>query len=180
MGTFINFHLAYKDSSGNRISSEVQARLIITEAQKRIASGASGVSITYSANFSQTTKIHQVYDVFGWNTHTSGANQADVIQAMERLMASEYTALQGKLRIAPITTISKSVCGDAAHMTLVAMDLEYIKDLLDDGIDILGWMNQDSTSRYAVGGGIIAALPANIEHLIQSTLNDYHQGYSNN
>ncbi len=177
MGSLFNFYLPYKDESGNNLSAFDQALAIIAEAQKLISIGSSGVAITYSANYAQTVTIHQTYESGHWNTNTSGANQAAVMEAMESLMGGKYSTLQRRLQIAPITTMTYSDYGGRTHQQVVESDLEYIKFLLDQGWDVLGWQNQSSIPGYAIGGGI-ATLPREINTLIQTTLAKYAIDYA--
>lgn len=174
--SFINFYLAYIDESGNDVSAHDQALAIICEAQKLISQGSPGVAITYSANYDQTVRIHKTYESGQWNTHTSGSNQAAVMQAMESLMGGTYSTLQRRLEIAPITTMTHRDYGGRTHQQVVESDLEYIKGLLEKGWDVLGWQTQSSIPRYAIGGGI-ATLPADIDTLIQTTLAQYAVDY---
>ena len=168
MGQFINFYLPF-----NGVSNEDQALSIIKEAQKLIAAGSPGVAITYSANYGQTVTINKTYDSGGWDTGTNGSNQAAVMHDMETLMGKKYTALQHKLEIAPITTMTYTDYGKYTHKQVIESDLEHIKALLKKGWDVLGWINQDSKPNYAVGGGVAGALPKEINDLIQTTLADY-------
>ncbi|HEY9752323.1 MAG TPA: NADAR family protein [Coleofasciculaceae cyanobacterium] len=176
MGSLFNFYLPYKDESGNNLSASDQALAIIAEAQKLISRGSCGVAITYSANYAQTVAIHKTYESGRWNTNTSGANQAAVMQVMESLMADKYSTLQRRLQIAPITTMTYSDYGGHTHQQVVESDLEYIKSLLDKGWDVLAWQNQSSIPGYAIGGGI-ATLPKEIDTLIQMTLVQYAVDY---
>ena len=100
-GRFINFCLDY-----SKLSSQQQAEKILKKADELIADSINGVAITYSANYGQTRKIQQVYLAGGWHTQTNGSNQAQVMHAMESLMADTYQHLQGKMRIVPITTMN--------------------------------------------------------------------------
>lgn len=178
MGHFIDFYLEYdKFPPGN---SKEQATTIIEEANKRIKAGCPGVAITYSANYGQAKKINQTYDSGDWNTGTSGSNQADVMREMELLLSNDASTLQGKLQIAPITTLSyeHDGFGTFTHEEVVRNDLKHIKHLLDENWDILGWINQSSNPRYAVGGGVVAALPKHIDDLIQNTLSQFAANYS--
>ena len=180
MGHFIKFLLPYKDDKGNYLSSGAQAHSVIEEAKKRINAGAKGVAITYSANYGQTLAIHKTYKAGDWNTHTGGANQAGVITAMEKLMGTTETSLQGKLQIAPITTMTyePNGYGDYTHKEVIEADLKYIKTLLEQGWDVLGWVNQDTNPDYAVGGGVARSLdqhnkpyfPKELSDLTQETL----------
>ena len=177
MGQFINFYLEYvKFPPGN---SREQAEKIIATAKNRIDAGASGLAITYSANYGQTKKIHQTYELGGWNTGTSGANQAEVIREMELLVDNKTVALQKKIRIAPITTLTYEPdgFGNFTHEEVVRQDLDRIDGLLNSGWDVLGWVNQSSNPRYAIGGGVVASLPKHIDDLIQKTLSQFASDY---
>ena len=58
------------------------------------------------------------------------------------------------------------------HITVVKDDLAQIKQMLENGWDILGWQNQTTIKgkhKYAVGGGV-AILSDDISNEIQSTL----------
>ncbi|WP_299684659.1 hypothetical protein [uncultured Dokdonia sp.] len=188
MGHFVKFLLPYKDDHGNMISSDSQAFSVIEEAKKRIKAGAKGVAITYSANYGQTLEIHKTYNAGDWNTHTAGANQAGVMTAMENFMGTTETALQGTLQIAPITTMSyeSNGYGDYTHKEVVEADLKHIKSLLDQGWDVLGWVNQDTDPEYAVGGGVAKSLdqygkpyfPKELSDLVQQTFKKYTADYA--
>jgi len=183
-GKFINFDLPYA-KNGVTVPAGKQAEQICTEAQSLLGQGAAGVAITYSANYDQTQTINKVYADGGWDTGTNGANQAAVMYAMEQLMGSTYSNLQGKLHIAPITTMNGYVnplipWNDTVLMGLVKIDLAAIEKYITDGWDMLGWQNQKTvnnpTHPYAIGGGI-ATLPANVSAEIQSTLIGYSKKY---
>ena len=178
-GRFVNFYLPFLDENGDEISAKDQALLIIAEAQKRIAAGSPGVSITYSANYGQTKKIHRVYNEGGWDTQTGGANQANVMYEMEKLMRDTYPELQRHLQISPITTMTGGVpYGDKTHKEVVETDLAYIKGLLDDNWNVLGWINKDDKPVYfAIGGGEVKNLPLDISDLIQTTLTQYSKDF---
>lgn len=181
MGRFINFYLAYQDGSGKTVSSHDQALAIIAEAQELIEGGSPGVAIIYSANYGQTLMIHKTYGSGGWDTHTDGANQAQVMAAMEAMMGGEFSSLQRHLEIAPITTMTYSGYGGQTHEQVIESDLKHIKSLLDKGWDVLGWQNQDSvknpTAPYAVGNSTSGPLPKAINDLIQTALAKYAVDY---
>ncbi|MFM7448558.1 MAG: NADAR family protein [Leptolyngbyaceae cyanobacterium] len=101
------------------------------------------------------------------------------MQVMESLMGGKYSALQRRLEIAPITTMTYSDYGGRTHQQVVESDLEYIKFLLDKGWDVLGWQNQSSIPGYAIGGGV-ATLLQEIKTLIQTTLAKYAVDYPDN
>lgn len=181
MGRFINFYLAYQDGSGRTVPARDQAHAIIAEAQELIDRGSPGVAIIYSANYDQTLMIRKTYGSGGWDTHTDGANQGQVMAAMEAIMGSEFASLKHQLEIAPITTMTYSGYGGQTHEHVIESDLTHIKSLLDKGWDVLGWQNQDSvknpTAPYAVGNSTSGPLPKTFNDLIQSTLAKYAVDY---
>lgn len=179
IGHFVNFYLPFINENGELISAKDQAMAIIEEAQKRISKGSPGVAITYSANYRQTLIIRQIYYSGGWETHTYGANQAEVMYKMEYLLRTTYKELQRNLQIAPITTMTGGIpYGEKTHQEVVAIDLAYIKTLLDDNWDVLGWINKiQNPLRYAVGGGVVKNLPQEINDFIQTTLTEYSMDY---
>ncbi len=171
-GKFIDFYLPYSQD-GNYISAKSQAQKILQEADTLLKKGSFGVAIIYSANYDQTKTIRKTYTEGKYKTGTSGANQANVMTEMENLLDTpNYQHLQGKIRIAPITTLTYSDYDGKDHITVVKDDLAQIKQMLKNGWDILGWQNQTtikSKHKYAVGGGV-ASLSHDISHEIQSTL----------
>ena len=167
-GKFIDFYLPYSQD-GNHISAKSQAQKILQEADTLLKTCSFGVAIIYSANYGQTKTIRKTYAEGGYKTGTSGANQANVMTEMENLLDTpNYQHLQSKIRIAPITTMTYSDYDGKDHITVVKDDLAQIKQMLENGWDILGWQNQ-TTKKYAVGGGI-ANLSHDISDKIQSTL----------
>ncbi len=174
-GKFIDFHLPYRDSN-NEISSNKQADSILKKAQTLIEDGSIGVGIIYSANYQQTQDIREAYETGDYKTGISGANQADVMRAMEELLSSKFQKLQGKMHIAPITTI---VDENMDQMTVIKEDLDHIQHMLDKGWTILGWQNQDTMHTdhpYAIGGGIVT-LPTAISNEIQNRLKEFAKDY---
>lgn len=167
-GTFYPFFLPYAEN-GHPVPSIEQASRIIAEARKRLNEGAKGFAITYSANFGQTLEIRKAYAAGAWCTDISGANQAEVMHFMELLLGQTSVPLRGKIRIAPITTMTYSGFGGLSHMQVVQNDLLEIRKLLESGWTVAGWVNQKSDPDYAVGGGI-ARLTSGISTLIQQTL----------
>jgi hypothetical protein len=167
-GKFIDFYLPYSQD-GNHISAKSQAQKILQEADTLLKTCSFGVAIIYSANYDQTKTIRKTYTEGGYKTGTSGANQANVMTEMENLLDTpNYQHLQSKIRIAPITTMTYADYDGKDHITVVKDDLAQIKQMLENGWDILGWQNQ-TTKKYAVGGGI-ANLSHDISDKIQSTL----------
>lgn len=184
-GTFLNFNLPFLQN-GEFVPSREQAEKILKKATELIANGAQGVAITYSANYGQTRDIEKTYSAGGWNTQIFGANQAEVMYEMELLLGSQYAALQGKMRIVPITTMDgyddpDGPWNDDLHLEIVTADLARIKTYLENGWTVLGWQNQHTvdnpTHPYAVGGGI-AILPQAISDKIQRTLMEYAETYA--
>ena len=171
-GKFIDFYLPYSQD-GNHISAKSQAEKILQEADTLLKKGSFGVAIIYSANYDQTKTIRKTYTEGKYKTGTSGANQANVMTEMEKLLDTpNYQHLQGKIRIAPITTMTYSDYDGKDHITVVKDDLAQIQQMLENGWDILGWQNQTtikSKNKYAVGGGV-ATLSQDISDEIQSTL----------
>lgn len=153
-GQFVNYYLPYSEN-GAPVPPDQQALRILKTAQSLLAGGAIGVAITYSANYQQTQIIGQTYATGGWNTGTSGANQAAVMTEMESLEGTAaWSSLQGKVRIAPITTMPYSNYGRKTHDQVIADDLANIKKLLNAGWTVLGWVNNSTQPNYAVGGGV--------------------------
>jgi hypothetical protein len=171
-GKFIDFYLPYSQD-GNHISAKSQAQKILQEADTLLKTCSFGVAIIYSANYGQTKTIRKTYAEGGYKTGTSGANQANVMTEMENLLDTpNYQHLQSKIRIAPITTMTYADYDGKDHITVVKDDLAQIKQMLENGWDILGWQNQTtikSQNKYAVGGGI-TNLSHDISDEIQSTL----------
>ena len=180
-GAFINYILAYKKDD-IYISAKNQALNILEKARTLINDKAIGVAITYSANYGQTLQINKVYNEGGWNTETSGANQAEVMSNMELLLETTYKSLKTKIRIAPITTMNaytnpldpwRLFVSFRPVENIVNEDLKRIKNLLEHGWTVLGWQNQDTAinieAPYAIGGGI-AKLPFSVNKKIQETL----------
>lgn len=184
IGNFINFLLTYKGRT-----PDDQAILILQKAQALIDSGSKGVLITYSANYGQTQKINNTYENGQFDTGTNGANQAAVIAHMETLLRDKpaYSSLQLKMRIAPITTMTYSGYGDKTHKQIVEEDLAHIKNQLNNGWDVLGWINEGSNPEYAVGGGVASSsdpdnpgqirFPKTLQKIVQATLNKYAAEY---
>ena len=156
-GSFLPYYLPYRTPSGQGISEQSQAETLLKEAQKLVAAGAAGVAITYSANYGQTVHITATYQAGNWNPQVGGVNQAQVMADMLSLLGTTYSALQMKMRIAPITTMSypPDDYGSYTHAQVVDQDLAAIKSLLDSGWTVLGWQNNSTaTQSFAVGGGV--------------------------
>lgn len=184
-GKFISFVVPFlKD--GRSVPAQSQADAILQKCRELISDGSQGVAITYSANYGQTREIEKVYFAGGWETKTDGANQAAVMSSMESLLASRDSALQGKMRILPITTMNAYDSpvvpwNDDVLMGIVTTDLDRIQRYLEGGWDVLGWQNQNTVNHpqhpYAIGGGV-AKLPQAVAAKIQTTLMHYAKQYS--
>lgn len=159
------------------VSNEEQALRIISKAITCLSAGHDHVYITYSANYDQTQMINSTYTSGNWHTFTNGANQAAVINAMEELLDEKYRNLQGKLKIAPVTTLTYSTFGGNTHKEVIEKDLQLIEEHLRKGDVVLGWMNQNTEPLYAIGGGI-AQLPVDLNSLIQNKLMELARQYA--
>jgi len=162
---------------GRYVPAKEQACTIFHIAVRLLQEGAPGVAITYSANYGQTREICNTYESGGWRSNISGANQAEVMMALEDLLEIDYAHLRRKLRIAPITTLSYDDFGGKAHEAVVREDLDRIEAMLLEGWAVLGWMNQDTTPRYAVGGGVVR-LPEELDKMIQEGLAQLAKRYA--
>src|SRR3990167_8496318 len=90
-GYFIPIRVNYKSKT-----AEEQAEEILRIVSTCYYETGRQVGITYSADAPQTNRIGETYkQVNGWKTGIKGSNQAAVMQAIERLLESEYTELQG-------------------------------------------------------------------------------------
>lgn len=187
-GIFVDFNLTYqKNHTGPGLTAVEQADAILKKAAELITNGARGVAIIYSANYGQTRHIEQVYFAGGWDTQTGGANQAEVMSEMEALLGNTYATLQGKMHIAPITTMtdgSVDPWNADVHMGIVTTDLDRVQGYLEGGWDILGWQNQDTVGNanhpYPIGGGVTKTnpIPQAVSDKIQNTLIGYAKQYS--
>ena len=185
IGEFIDFNIPYS-KDGVSVPPQNQAEDILKQADALVSNGAKGVAIIYSANYGQTREIEKVYFTGGWNTQTNGSNQAAVMNCMDSLLGSQYSTLQGKMHIAPITTMNAYVnpvnpWNDDVHMGIVTTDLDRIKIYLEAGWCVLGWQNQNTVGHpkhpYAIGGGV-AKLPKAVSEKIQSSLIEYATTYT--
>jgi hypothetical protein len=162
---------------GRYVPAEEQALTICLTAMRLLQDGAPGVAITYSANYGQTRDICNTYESGGWRSDISGANQAEVMMALEDLLATDFAQLRHKLHIAPITTLTYDDFGDKTHEAVVREDLARIEALLAAGWSVLGWMNQATAPRYAVGGGVVR-LPEELDKMIQERLAEMAEMYA--
>ena len=190
-GVFHGFKLPFADASGAMIEARAQAKSILEMAKALIEDGqAPGVAITYSANTLQTEKIRRRYASGVWRTGTTGFNQAQVVAELERLQREpKHAALQGRVRIAPISTIDYHAppLSPAEFDNVLRDDLTRIRtDYLDRGWVVLGWQNQltadDQQHPYAVGGGVARTSPNAISddqsNRIQKALVQYAQSFA--
>jgi len=166
-GAFIDFLLSYEGRT-----ADWQAVAILTKGKQLLAAGYPAVAITYSANEDQTRKLIEVYAKGQYTARIIGENQAEVMTAMEtQLGKGEWTALQMKMQIAPITTIPRK---GTDPLKIVQDDIARIRKQLDKGFAILGWQNQTTVGSlqhpYAIGGGIQKQLPSDVERAIQGGL----------
>ena len=181
-GAFIKFYLEYSHTvDGKRAGhgNKEQADIILTKAKELMDDkGYPGVAIIYSANEGQTRALAKAYANDEYTAHISGMNQAQVMHAMESYLGTDdWSDLQMKMRIAPITTIANS-SDDWAD--IVSNDLDNIEALLKKGWAVLGWSNQgcnDTSHQYAIGGGVNANLRSDIETNIQTTLVKFATDY---
>ncbi|WP_299734254.1 hypothetical protein [uncultured Endozoicomonas sp.] len=155
--------------------NKTQAEKILQQAQTLLQNNPdlSGVAVTYSANHEQTLKIIDTYNKGNWFTGTNGANQADVMREMEKLLETgQFKHLQSKMRIAPITTMQHD--GSSATNDEFAISLDNIKQLTNNNWHILGWQNQlthrNTVAPFAIGGGVSKAMPADHQRQIQDHL----------
>lgn len=165
------------------ITFEDQAKNILDTAITAISlQQPEAVYITYSANYGQTVTIENTYSAGDWKTGISGSNQASVMSAMESLMGTDdnYKALQGVMKIAPITTIPKSMVLDDWKAEIQA-DLDRIKGYLDGSSIVFGWINQETAPEYAHAidspTGVIPHFPTEIHGLVQGTLTQFAKDY---
>jgi hypothetical protein len=169
-GSFIDFPLFYQPSDGG-LTEDQQAEKIMTKSRQLLDTGFAGVAIIYSANEGQTRALVNAYAAGIYKGDISGANQAQVMNLMEKKLGERsWQDLQMKLQIAPITTIPDSP-SDA--LQIVKTDIARIRGQLEQGWAILGWQNQRTVGRpehpYAIGGGV-ATLPPDEDKLIQNGL----------
>lgn len=162
LGKFTNLLVAYLTDKKTSISFDDQATVILVAAQKALDNGALGVGFIYSANYGQTREIEKTYFSGGWNTNTIGANQAQLVMAVEKFLGTPaYSSLQGKLHILPISTMNAydHVISDwnvDLHIGILNTDLDRVENYLKSGWDVLGIQDQDSNVQkpYAIGGHI--------------------------
>ncbi|WP_209328761.1 hypothetical protein [Lunatimonas salinarum] len=172
----MNFVLPFRNSAGV-IPSKDQARTILAKVKEVLELGYAGVAITYSANFQQRNKIRDTYASGQWQTYTQGANQADVMRELEVFLDTmEFEPIRYKVRMAPITTLTYSDFGGKAQREVVEEDFAYLAGLLTAGWAVLGWINDLSSGRYAVGGGVVK-LSDEMEERIQRGLADFAKQY---
>lgn len=139
----------------SRNDAQQQAKQILDKVRALNQQGHKQVGITYSANQGQTKLIKSTYGSGKWQTHTSGANQAEVIAAVEQLLTTlEYKNLQTVFRIVPITTIDYQKTNQTALDDDVQQSLDNASQFIKDGGYLLGWANQLTNGSVAIGGGV--------------------------
>jgi hypothetical protein len=187
-GQFVPFYLDF-----SKCSNAEQA-VIILESVRAISRQFRGINtdikvgITYSANERQTGAIAEAYARGDFDTRTTGANQAEVMAEIEKLLRTDaYQDCRPVFRIIPITTIPNL---KAHHRARVEEDIKKERQFLQDGNVILGWVNQnglkpsnpelllisgmflrpDAVHSYAIGGGIATtSFPQALSDLVQNT-----------
>ena len=170
-GAFIDFPLTYKSGHApGGLSNHEQAVAILTKGRALVAAGHPGAAIIYSANEGQTDDLAKAYGEGKYKAGIVGANQAEVMTTLETLLGEDdWTDLQLKMRIAPITTIP--IHSDP--LEIVESDLARIRAYLEDGWAVLGWQNQDCHAPdhpYAIGGGVASTMRADVKQAIQGGL----------
>jgi hypothetical protein len=175
-GKFIPLLVPFREHE-EFIPAKNQALKILSEAENILKENTCiKTGITYSANYDQTKSINKTYASGKTLTGISGANQAQVMIELERLLQTDYTYLQGSFRIVPITTMAYSDFDGFSHDAVIRSDLKSLEELLQNGWCIFGWMNQQTAPQFAVGGGI-ASLPNDLKELIQQTLTIFSETY---
>ncbi len=130
------------------------------------------VAITYSANAGQSKAIHQAWaENQSGAERVNGANQAQVIAAVNLLMAQDekYQALaDGNFKIMPISTMDGFDVRTSDKE--LRRCLEIAKNFTKQGI-LFVWTNQSQTAShpYAIGGGV-AKVPAARHNFIMASL----------
>ncbi len=184
-GKFIDLRIDF-EVDGKKISASEQAKKILEKANALVKKGSKGMAIIYSANYGQTRDIQRTYLSGEYCAQILGANQAQVMFEMERMLSGIYNSLQYKMRIAPITTMngySNPVpnWNNDVLLGIIQTDLDRIENYLLSGWSVFGWQNQltaaDSNAPYAIGGGVVK-LPAQITDTIQERLKKLKFTYS--
>lgn len=145
-----------------QLNDQEQAREILDMAHKLLGEQPQlpGVAITYSANHVQTREILKTYRNGEYYTGVAGANQANVMHEMEVLLKTNprYRNLQGRVRIAPISTMKYGKSGILPVTDReFAMSTDNITSLMNQGWCIIGWCNQFTENKdapFAIGGGV--------------------------
>lgn len=177
-GHFIPFLLRFKDKSGAIVPAEEQARQIVSKVQQVLEDGALGVALLYSANYRQSQMIRETYASNHWKTGVAGTNQAAVIQCVEHFMEHPFKNLQGRFRVAPVTTMTYDHYDGQQLQEVVLEDLQSIRTLLEGGWHVLGWMNQETQPHYAIGGGVSGVMDPTLKDTIQRSLAEFAIEYS--
>lgn len=184
-GAFLDFYLPYKDENGDDITYEDQAKKTLDKVKQLKGQNFAGVGLIYSANYGQTRAIEQTYFSKGWDTKTSGSNQAQTIMAIEDALGDGYSDLQGYFNINPISTMNAYVdpvakWTEEIHYGILTTDLDRLTKYLDSGWVVLGWQNQDTKGStvkpYAIGGRIANMSQSNSAY-VQSRLKKLAKDY---
>lgn len=181
IGQFINYSAPF----GAKNWDSIEAAKLLNEADKLIKAGCKGVGYIYSANYGQTRTIQKTYFGGGWNSNTVGAHQAELVMAVEKLLADPaYTHLQGLVHIMPITTMNAydnplPVWNEDIQTGIVNTDLDRIEYYLQDGWSILGLQDQNTNTHkpYAIGGSI-ANMTQAVSDFIQHKLVGFSKTYA--
>lgn len=179
-GQFINYLAPF----GTGHPADHEATKLLDTADTLIKAGCKGVGYIYSANYGQTRTIQKTYFGGGWNSNTTGDNQAKLIMAAEKLLADpKYTHLQGLVRIMPISTMNGydnplPIWNDDIQTGILNTDLDRIEYYLACGWSILGLQDQfsDAHKPYAIGGKI-ANMSQTVSDFIQQTLIKFSTTY---
>lgn len=179
-GQFINYSAPY----GGIHTSDHEATKLLDTADLLIKAGCKGVGYIYSANYGQTRTIQKTYFGGDWNSNTTGANQALLIMAVEKLLGEQnYSHLQGLVRITPITTMNAydnplPTWNEDIQTGIVNTDLDRIEYYLECGWSILGLQDQHTNTQkpYAIGGNI-ANMSQAVSDFIQHTLIKFSTTY---
>lgn len=173
-GIFLDYLLKF-----NKLNINQQAEEILKVVDHYFRRGYLRVGITYSANRCQAQIARSCNNSF---TGIAGANQAEVIQAIESLLRTNlYQHLQGFFYVLPITTCEFAGGFGAVKDEWLQEDFDYInKFIQEDGV-VLGWQNHSTIENvdapYAIGGGVSRQLSAEQNTRAQNFLKQLKQRY---
>ncbi|MFZ2315872.1 MAG: hypothetical protein WAW86_09490 [Gammaproteobacteria bacterium] len=155
-GVFVPFELKYGQTNNRAADNLRQARAILEEAKKHIEAGHLMVGITYGANDGQRQAIRAAYGDGSTppksgtaGIYEGGANQAEVMLLVHKLMDDEFKSLKDKFFVLPVTTAMYGKYRNVAEAqtNLLVGDVEHIESFLKAGGVALGWQNQDSVDK---------------------------------